>query len=142
MCHTLFMKALYVPPSLQREAALLASHVQSSAVLEIGGKKLTLSLEMIQILKDCLEPISQGRMVRVVPLETELSTQEAAELLGVSRPYLIQLLEGGEIPYRKVGTHRRIRAQDLYAYRQRAIEQGRRLASELTQEAQELGLGY
>lgn len=136
------MKASYVPAELQGEAALLVSHLHSSTKLTIGGKTLTLSSELIQILRNYLEPISQGQMVRVVPLETELSTQEAAELLGVSRPYFIQLLESGKIPYRKVGTHRRIRAMDLYAYRQKAIEQGRRLASELTQEALELRLGY
>jgi excisionase family DNA binding protein len=76
----------------------------------------------------------------VLPLATDLTTQEAADLLGVSRPHLIRLLEQGELPYHLVGKHRRIRAEDVIAYR-RAQEQERRLALDaLTEQSEQLGL--
>jgi excisionase family DNA binding protein len=75
-------------------------------------------------------------------LEAELTTGEAADILGVSRPYLVRLLEEGAIPYHKVGTHRRIRAKDLLDYLERSRQQGKDLLDQLTAEAQELGLGY
>jgi excisionase family DNA binding protein len=76
----------------------------------------------------------------VLPLATDLTTQEAADLLGVSRPHLIRLLEQGELPHHLVGKHRRIRAEDVIAYR-RAQEQERRLALDaLTEQSEQLGL--
>jgi excisionase family DNA binding protein len=77
--------------------------------------------------------------VNVMPDSAELTTQQAAEFLNVSRPYLIKLLESGQIPFRRVGTHRRIRFRDLRLYKsQDDLE--RRQADELTQLSQELGL--
>ncbi len=74
--------------------------------------------------------------------EAELTTQEAADLLGVSRPYLVRLLEKGQITHRKVGTHRRIRAKDLQAYLKQSQEKGLEILDALIQEDQTLGLGY
>jgi len=68
-------------------------------------------------LLDILRLISSGRGFRMMPVEAELTTQEAADLLNVSRPYLIKVLEKGDIPFVKVGRHRRIRAEDLFAYK-------------------------
>ncbi len=74
--------------------------------------------------------------------EAELTTQEAADLLGVSRPYLARLLEKGQIAHRKVGTHRRIQAKDLQAYIKQSQEKGQEILDALIQEDQALGLGY
>jgi excisionase family DNA binding protein len=67
-------------------------------------------------LLDILRLISTGRGIRMIPIEAELTTQEAADLLNVSRPFLIRLLEKGDIPFTTVGRHRRVRATDLFAY--------------------------
>ncbi len=126
------------------EAYKLLQALEPGVRLTVEGQAeaVVLTRELTEALRALLAPLAQGRMVRVVPLEAELTTQEAAEILGVSRPYLVRLLESGKIPYRKVGTHRRIRVEDLLAYKERAQAQGQAILDELVAEAQELGLGY
>ena len=78
----------------------------------------------------------------MAPINAEMTAQEAAEFLNVSRPFVVKQMETGILPHHKVGTHRRIRFQDLLAYK-KDIDQRRELSlSELTSEAQKLGLGY
>src|SRR3984957_1682212 len=87
-----------------------------------------------------LELLAQGRGVQIIPKEVELSTQQAAAMLNVSRPYLIGLLEAGKISFRKVGRHRRIRFEDLMDYK-RQDDLGRRVAAdELAELTEELDL--
>lgn len=89
-----------------------------------------------------LEQLAQGHAVALAPVDQEVSTQKAADLLNVSRPYLIKLLESGKIPFRKVGTHRRLRLADVLAYKARMDAEAERAYAELVQQAQELGMGY
>lgn len=87
-----------------------------------------------------LDLLGQGRGVQIIPKEVELSTQQAADMLNVSRPYLIGLLEAGEIPFRKVGRHRRIRFQDLMDYKRRDDLERLAAADDLAAISEELGL--
>ena len=84
--------------------------------------------------------LASGQGVQIIPDSAELTTQQAADFLNVSRPYLIGLLEADAIPYRKVGTHRRIRFEDLREYRRRDDLKRRQAADDLTQLSEELGL--
>lgn len=86
-----------------------------------GGKvqNVTLAPALAASLLEVLRLVSSGRGFRMIPVGSELTTQQAADLLNVSRPFLVKLLEEGDIPFTKTGRHRRVRAQDLFAYKEK-----------------------
>jgi len=87
-----------------------------------------------------LEELALGHTVAMAPVEQELTTQQAADLLNVSRPYLVGLLEEGRIPFHRVGNRRKVSLVDLLAFRQRESTRREQILDELTAEAQEMGL--
>jgi excisionase family DNA binding protein len=110
--------------------------------VEDGDDREPLSLprEAVELLATLLAHLGAGRGVSVVPQNAELTTQQAADLLNVSRPFLIGLLQAGEIEYRTVGTHRRILASSLIDYKREDDSRRRAAADELSQLNQDMGL--
>ena len=127
----------------QRVSKFLASHNDPCVELRLSsGKSFAVPEIAIQVLQNVLASMAQGRSLTVYPEDAELTTQKAADLLNVSRPYLVRLLEDGMIPYSKVGTHRRVRFADLRSYKLKSMEQREDALQELADQTQDLVLGY
>ena len=99
----------------------------SLQLLDDQTARLDLPAPAVRLLQESLHELGQGHAVRLLPQAVELTTQQAAEMLGVSRPFLVKLLESGQMPYRKVGTHRRVLSSDLVAYKRSVERHGRKL---------------
>jgi excisionase family DNA binding protein len=96
----------------------------------------------VELLKDILVNISMGNAVQVVPVHAEMTTQEAADLLMISRPHFIKLLDEKKIDFRKVGTHRRVKYSDVLRFKEMQAATTRATLDELAAEAQALDMGY
>ncbi len=108
-----------------------------------GNKKeFEIPARAARLLMHILEEMAAGHPVTITPIQNELTTQEAADLLNVSRPYLVSLLEKNKIPHRKVGTKRRIRAEDILAYKANIETKRLAVLNELANEGQRLNMGY
>lgn len=96
----------------------------------------------VKLLMAVLEDMASGRAVTIVPQNAELTTQQAADVLNVSRPFLIGLLDERKLPFRMVGTHRRVRFEDVLNYKEAIDTERRKVLGQLAAEAHELGMGY
>ncbi len=117
----------------------------STFEIVIGEKKGTtikMPASVLRMLLTILTQMARGNAVTIIPIHSELTTQEAADLLNVSRPYLVQLLEAGKISYRKVGTRRKILFQDLMKFKKDDDAERSKLLDQLVEESQKLKLGY
>lgn len=135
--------AVLARTSAEELSRLLATKpVADRARVRLDGRELILPRMALALLRDLLTEMAQGNAVTVVPTHAELTTQEAANLLNVSRPHLIKLLEEKRIPFSKTGAHRRIRYKDLMAYKQQRDAESHKLLDELANQAQEHDMGY
>jgi len=105
-----------------------------------GAEPVVVPRAAIDLLVSVLGNMAAGQSVSIVPLHAELTTQQAAEILNVSRPFVVKMLDEGRIAYRLVGAHRRIRADSLLEYQRENDARGRAAADELVGLSQEMGL--
>ena len=104
--------------------------------------ELTLPFAAVNMLLHILTQMSEGNAVTIIPIHAELSTQEAANLLNVSRPFLVKLLENRKIPFHKVGSHRRIYFRDLQVFKTEMDATSNQALQDLSEQAQKLNMGY
>ncbi len=104
--------------------------------------RFSLTGHTLRLFLDSLAEISRGNAVSIEPHHQELSTQEAAEILNVSRPFFVKLLKDNEIPYKRVGSHRRIYLRDILTYKQDMDRRRLAVLNELTQHSQQNKMGY
>jgi excisionase family DNA binding protein len=108
--------------------------------IEETSEKIRIPLNALKLLADILKATSQGKLISIVPIATEVTTQVAAEMLGCSRPHFVKLLENGEISFTKVGRHRRVKYEDVIKYKKRMKEKQKQLLIDIMKSDEELGL--
>jgi excisionase family DNA binding protein len=147
--------ALTTTPPSKEDIELARASGQRLAPLARRGGPLTLrvrdageeeTIELpagaVKLLQAILEDMASGRAVTIVPQNAELTTQQAADFLNVSRPFLVQLLEQKKLPFRLVGSHRRVRFEDVLRFKENIDTERRKVLDRLAAEAQELKMGY
>ncbi len=127
--------AAYLSATVDVQKIQIVDEHQQSHVVE-------LPTAVLRMLMNILAELSAGNAVKLVPIHAELTTQAAADLLNVSRPHLVKLLEQGHMPFHKVGKHRRVRYADVLAYQQKQHAISEQAMRDLISQAQALGMGY
>lgn len=123
----------------------LSQNLKAGAPFKVhSSKKMEVEIPeaAARLLVDILAQMKKGLTVTVTTIEKELTTQQAADLLNVSRPYLVELLETKQIPHRKVGTKRRVLMQDILAFKAKQTQKRLKTLTALSKQAQELDMGY
>lgn len=137
-----------LPTAAESEVAKSSSRLLAACIGEgdaarlkviVGHEEIEVPVTALRLLVQILAQMAKGNGVTLMPVHAELTTQEAADFLNVSRPFVIGLIEKGELPATLVGTHRRIKFQDLMDYRQRSLVTRKQLVDEMAREDQERG---
>lgn len=127
-------------------AAYLSTQFETQRIQIFDDKDQAHQVELptsaLRLLLDVLAELAAGNAVEVVPVHAELTTQEAADLLNVSRPHLIKLLEDGKLPFHRAGKHRRVRFADIMAFKEQRDKASQEAMAELARQAQDLRMGY
>lgn len=143
-----------LPPTAQDAAIarvsgqLLSRYARTKTPLKLRvtdadqAEPIELPAGAVALLMEILEAMAAGRGVTIIPENAELTTVQAAEILNVSRPFLIKLLDEEKIPHRKVGKHRRIRMEDVMAYKAAIDAERESVLDQLAAEAQDQDMGY
>jgi excisionase family DNA binding protein len=110
--------------------------------IRINNADIVIPSDAFILLSDILSNMAEGKSVPVIPVETQISTQQAANILNVSRPFLVKLLETGEMPFFKIGSHRRLLLKDVREYEQKQKNIRKKHLAFLAKQAQDLNMGY
>lgn len=130
------------------ELQIASKKVKSSSAkgvkikIQETGEFITIPKKALSLLSTIVQNMAEGNTISIVSSNPEISTQQAADMLNVSRPHLIKLLETKKIPFKKVGTHRRILLKDILEYNQRQAKERENQLELLAKQAQDLNLGY
>jgi len=106
------------------------------------GEFITIPKKALSLLSTIIQNMAEGKTISIVPSNSEVSTQQAADMLNVSRPHLIKLLKAKKIPFKKVGSHRRILLKDIMEYKEQQAKEREAQLDFLANQAQDLNLGY
>jgi len=129
--------------SIQEASRQLSQSKSDELKVQLDDGSIVALPNMVKTLfQSILTELSEGNMVNIVPIHAELTTQDAANHLNISRPYLIKLLESGQLPFHKTGSHRRIKYEDLKLFIAKQEKQRLQSMQELADQAQELDMGY
>ncbi|MDO1451477.1 helix-turn-helix domain-containing protein [Rhodocytophaga aerolata] len=130
--------------TLNKTAAAISKGKSNVVKIKIqeSDEFITVPRKALDLLFSILSNMAEGKSISLIPSDSEVSTQQAADILNVSRPHIVKLLEEGKIPFKKVGSHRRILLQDLIQYEAAIGEQRAKSFEFLAKQAQELNLGY
>ena len=131
-------------PDFQAVSKRIKSSQKNGVKIKIqeSGEFLTIPKKALTFLTAIIQNMAEGKTISIVPSDSELSTQQAADLINVSRPHLIKLLESKQIPFKKVGSHRRVLLMDIMEYQDQIVKQREDQLDFLSNQAQELNLGY
>ena len=122
--------------------AMLSKGEQTAKLIGPSGEEVKLPVSAFRALQLVTDGMAKGLSMMLLPQDKELTTQQAADILHVSRPHLIKLLEQGEMPYHQVGTHRRLKIEDVLVYREKRNQRRREQLDELIRLSEQLPGGY
>jgi len=145
------MKELQLPSREEQAVAMenykplaaILEQLQSAAPeieIEETGQVIQVPLKALKLLGQILKATSEGKPVQIMPVATEMTTQAAADLLGCSRPHITKLLDSGEIPFEKVGRHRRVRFEDIMQFKEKMKMNRKKLLAQMIADDEKAGL--